>query len=1248
MTLQEKINQADVVSFDIFDTLITRIYSNPTQLFYHLEEIADKPGFCDARIKAEAKAREKACELKKGEVLLEEIYAEIDKNYCDLMEQEIALELFACRADNDMKAIYENAVQRKRVIITSDMYLPKEVVEKILSKEGFAGYERLLLSSEQMKTKADGSLYDELILCAQTSPENILHIGDHEYTDIRMAQSKKLNTYHYINNKIADYQIKNSQFLAVINKYNLKNSALAILPTLIREQETKYPEDYWYHFGFKYVGMLATGYVKWLREQFENDGIKKAFFMLRDGYIFHKVFERLFPEFPSENIYGSRRMFLFAGMENYEDIEFNTIGIHTAGLTYKSFWTRLCIQSEELQKEFEIRFPNQNKTIATSEELTEIGLFLKEHTDAFLALGKIERDDILGYFRQIGLLEKKVAVVDLGWKASMLKGIEKACQLGNIHGDISGYYIGTHSKTEGLDIKTYALENACARDYKIADILNNKYVISILELAFSAPHPSILKIKKDKNVYKPVYQNACDNEKRRMDICDRILHGVLDFVDAFENFSNRYPLKIDLNAALAPMEYFAKNISAYDKMKIFEMSFFPGIGADDTHYPISQNGMVNIGFINPWPGDVSAEFEVLERLKQAARDIGINCTLLDDYGFILDENQKKTMKKIDSKKLDFVITTHYESHKSIDSFYYHTLWNPPEIPLNLDYYYNKVTNNYIMNDDYLIYDSGGMTNHLKSMLLRKERTLEDASMLTASCPESSMLKPNIENPIMFYCGMNWEKAVHNTNRHEGLFKLLDGTDRVRFYGPEKVSAWGGIQPWKGYKCYKGAIPFDGRSILKEINRCGVCLVLSSDIHRRAGSVTNRAYEACAAGAIMISDNNEFMLEWFKDAALFIDYNTNNPRDTFNQIMEKYNWILSHKEDAENIAKRAQRIFQENFALDKQLITLINNHAKRFRVIEKDLFATNETKRILVTYIITTQDIDKACKFVKRIINNIENQYYRNIVLYVACDISIYSDINRFVCSCTSRACVYPMEIFDYKGMQILTTAECMNVLCSISEYDYFMNTTADETWFSDHVTTLVRTLEDEDAAVAYSGRLLMDAEYPRVDSFQPITINTVYYMQPPNWFPGPGQILFRKKTWEVLKEYLLPYLDGYEHYAVLAWNMLKLNEKFSFTKRMTFAYSAVPDDKKCSLLEPDYQIRFIRDLVNEEYLAHGDMPEKVTGAQEIKMELAKLPLKLWIKLRIYNARARHANPKTEKGKQIIEKYNDILTKYLNI
>lgn len=90
-------------------------------------------------------------------------------------------------------------------------------------------------------------------------------------------------------------------------------------------------------------------------------------------------------------------------------------------------------------------------------------------------------------------------------------------------------------------------------------------------------------------------------------------------------------------------------------------------------------------------------------------------------------------------------------------------------------------------------------------------------------------------------------------------------------------------------------------------------------------------------------------------------------------------------------------------------------------------------------------------------------------------------------------------------------------------------------------------------------------------------------------------------------------------------------------------------DKKCSILESDYQIRFIRDLINEEYfeLVNGALIPVGIDQRKMNEMIAKIPLKLWIKFRIYNFWARNANPNTERGKRIIEKYNDVFEKFLN-
>ena len=42
--------------------------------------------------------------------------------------------------------------------------------------------------------------------------------------------------------------------------------------------------------------------------------------------------------------------------------------------------------------------------------------------------------------------------------------------------------------------------------------------------------------------------------------------------------------------------------------------------------------------------------------------------------------------------------------------------------------------------------------------------------------------------------------------------------------------------------------------MKEINKCGVVLVLASEVHRKYDVVTSRIYEAEAGGAVVLAYN----------------------------------------------------------------------------------------------------------------------------------------------------------------------------------------------------------------------------------------------------------------------------------------------------------------------------------------------------------------------------------------------------------
>ena len=708
---------------------------------------------------------------------------------------------------------------------------------------------------------------------------------------------------------------------------------------------------------------------------------------------------------------------------------------------------------------------------------------------------------------------------------------------------------------------------------------------------------------------------------------------------------------LSINEAVSGLEYLADEATPYWRKNIYGAVRVHEIDDEKVLLPVAPTDKISFGVVYPWPGMETAETELLYRMKKAADNIGFKCEWLSDFGEALDDTQHTTDVIVDGEELDFVMTTHYESNKTVDTYYYHLLWNPPDIPLNTRYYEGKVLDNYLMNDDYLIYDFGGMSNHLRSMLINKPRNIDNASTFVGSFPKSSVLSPCLDNPKIFYCGMNWEKAMGENNRHEGLFKLLDKTGKVKFYGPEFVESWGGIRPWEGYDCYQYSITFDGFSIIKEINSCGICLAISSDAHRRAGAVTNRAYEACAAGAVIISDNNVFMEEYFGDSVLYITYNKNNPKDTFNQIMEKYQWIVENKEQAIEMARKSQKIFVEKFCMEKGFVDVAKNHFSRFKTIEKDLFAKDDTQTVLVTYVLNTLNREEVSELLDKIVENIEHQYYRSIVLGVICDSSIRDDVEKYLEKSSCNAEIIEVVLFDEKGARALTDAQAIRVAQNSVEHTYYINTKENEKWFYDHVTTLVRTAEDDDNCVgSYSGLLSEDnKQIRRAYMFNSISYNTIYYPTHLNNMPVAGQYLFKANYEDTLKEYMLGCVDGLEHVAYAALLVMRGKKPISFSKRMTCTFLYEKKIKEYSVLDYERQLHFIRGLVRYDIqsgmLTQNDGIEFVRGRKDF---LLMMPLTQSISVRFW--RKIYARMRKVPGinKLLEHRYKKKLEKYYSI
>ncbi|MCG6883119.1 MAG: hypothetical protein LJE62_05115, partial [Silicimonas sp.] len=203
------VETAGVVSFDVFDTLITRRVASPRDVFALIaEEVAgiageDASGFVENRLAAEKEATRSVSERGREDPGLSDIYAallkcgEDDPRVARLCALEIAAEMRMVRRRPAGAAMFERARQAgRRIVLVSDMYLPREAVEALLAACGYTGWEALLLSSEAGVTKRSGALFGRLLAETGADAGDVLHIGDNRRGDVAVPGAMGIATLH--------------------------------------------------------------------------------------------------------------------------------------------------------------------------------------------------------------------------------------------------------------------------------------------------------------------------------------------------------------------------------------------------------------------------------------------------------------------------------------------------------------------------------------------------------------------------------------------------------------------------------------------------------------------------------------------------------------------------------------------------------------------------------------------------------------------------------------------------------------------------------------------------------------------------------------------------------------------------------------------------------------------------------------------------------------------------------------------
>ncbi len=480
-----------LLSLDVFDTAIFRDVYDPKDIFTVVE---NKIGNNFAEIRSRA---QEVCGKKNIYYNLIDIYNRMPRKFNP--KEEIIAEIENCRANPYILDIYNSG--EYDCIFISDMYLPSEVIIKMLEKCGYKN-PKVFVSCEEKALKATGEIFSKV---GKKLGRGIYkHIGDNYGADIRGAKKAGIKETEYIGPPIYKKEtkvpvLKDPRLRKLFIENELSNKSierkigyifgpliLSFLETVLNE--ASFNQTLFFNARDSFILYLIARYILKTDKR-----IKYCRFSRKSAHLpnidtkvsfNHAVNTRCLGFFKTSRVRNLRELIKEYGLD--ENFNYNK-GLEKSGITID---TRIDL------------LPNRAKLIED---------FMIVAQKQFYEKVASAKANFLRYISNLGMKDNDL-FIDLGHFGSMQSIIKKIAGI-----SLKGRYIHMYEfagDRYGVTVeKTSFLPKGCIGTYT-----------GVVELIFSEPHGTSVYYD-DRGV--PI----CDKDiKYRKDVTKELLRGVIDCV----------------------------------------------------------------------------------------------------------------------------------------------------------------------------------------------------------------------------------------------------------------------------------------------------------------------------------------------------------------------------------------------------------------------------------------------------------------------------------------------------------------------------------------------------------------------------------------------------------------------------------------------------------------------------------------------------------------------------------------------
>lgn len=550
-----------IASFDVFDTLVTRTWAEPRDLFLVLGltlrerglTTRDAVDFAHDRRDAERRARDAG---PTREITLEKIYAELgrilgwtDSQRLAAQQAEIELERASIHPVPGWGPTLAAArAQHGRLLFLSDMYLPPALLREILTEAGYClPVDEVLVSGDVGAGKGTGDLFRHAQSRHAGAFAEWTHYGDNPHADHRApralgidARLERRATLHP-----HEHYLRGPGTFAP--PWRAQLGGVARLARLAAPAGLDATQQELWSIGATVAGPLFWAFTRWCLDRAAHAGLTDLYFLARDGQIFHRIADRLAPRGLRTHYLLTSRL-AFTGIFD-ADNPARLRELAAAPLAFHS--VRQALRNLGLPDDTPLdpaRWPEARRddNLPPAERAALADWLLAPERLPRVAAALAERASLArDYLRDAGLVPgQKAGVVDTGWAGTIQKNLEHLLGHDGPPVALHGFYLGL------FDVRPFACAGPTlgyTNTFQRLSLRRETTHLIMLETMSRGTHGPLLGFARTQNKVTPCFGPLSDARRAEVELFQ---DAVLAFVDQAARAPAAWPDAADLAAVV--------------------------------------------------------------------------------------------------------------------------------------------------------------------------------------------------------------------------------------------------------------------------------------------------------------------------------------------------------------------------------------------------------------------------------------------------------------------------------------------------------------------------------------------------------------------------------------------------------------------------------------------------------------------------------------------------------------------------